>query len=133
MSENKGFSWQRRIYYADTDAEGVVYHARYLEFCEQARAELLWHLGYNSEKLKHEYGIAFAVRKAQIDYLAPAHLDDTVTIGVIPTTMTRTRFDMHQEIRNDDKLLCVIDFVMVCINLERFAPQALPEGLRKKI
>ncbi|MCE2564941.1 YbgC/FadM family acyl-CoA thioesterase [Komagataeibacter sp. FNDCF1] len=69
-----------RIYYEDTDAGGVVYHARYLGLAERARTEAIRAQGRSASDLLAEYGLAFVVRQATIDYRAPLRLDDIVRV-----------------------------------------------------
>ena len=64
-----------RVYYEDTDAAGIVYHAAYLEFAERARTELLRCLGLDHATLRAGFGLVFTVRRCSIDYRAPARLD----------------------------------------------------------
>ena len=71
-----------RIYYEDTDAQGIVYHSKYLNFFERARAECLREIGYRQEELLKE-DIAFVVKKQEIEYFSPAKLDDEIVIKTI--------------------------------------------------
>jgi len=73
-----------RVYYEDTDAGGVVYHARYLAWAERARTEVLRHLGLTHTALVAEFGLLFVVRSANMDYLRPARLDDIVDVVTGP-------------------------------------------------
>ena len=68
-----------RVYYEDTDAQGVVYYANYLKFCERARTEYLRSLGYEQKELM-DIGIIFIVRKVIIEYLKPVKLDELIKI-----------------------------------------------------
>jgi acyl-CoA thioester hydrolase len=70
-----------RVYYEDTDAAGIVYHAAYLEFAERGRTEMLRCLGLDHGGLRDRFGLAFAVRRCVIDYLAPARLDDQLIVA----------------------------------------------------
>ncbi len=70
-----------RVYYEDTDAGGVVYHAKYLHFMERARSEALRDLGVPHTDLIANHGLGFVVRRAEIDYAAPARLDDRTRGG----------------------------------------------------
>ena len=65
-----------RVYYEDTDASGIVYYANYLRFIERGRTDMLRLLGISHRALNAGAGIAFAVRRCEIDYLAPARLDE---------------------------------------------------------
>ncbi|OUJ16160.1 YbgC/FadM family acyl-CoA thioesterase [Acetobacter sp. DsW_063] len=69
-----------RIYYEDTDAGGVVYHARYLAFAERARTEAIRAQGMAAIDLLRDYGLAFVIRSASLDYLMPLRLDDVATV-----------------------------------------------------
>ncbi len=78
------FSWPVRVYWEDTDAGGVVYHARYLHFLERARSEWLRASGIGQQQLRDEAGIVFVVHRMEIDFKAPARLDDLLTATVQP-------------------------------------------------
>lgn len=69
------FRWPIRVYYEDTDAGGVVYHASYVAFYERARTEMLRHHHFSQQVLLAER-VAFVVRKMTLEYYAPARLDD---------------------------------------------------------
>ena len=69
-----------RVYYEDTDFSGRVYHASYLRFLERGRTEWLRALGFDHRTLAGEAGLFFAVRGLQIEYLAPALMDDPLTV-----------------------------------------------------
>ena len=73
------FSWPTRVYWEDTDAGGVVYHAQYVAFLERARTEWLRHRGHGQERLRNEHDLVFAVRAMQLDFLRPARLDDLLS------------------------------------------------------
>lgn len=73
------FTYPVRVYYQDTDAGGVVYHATYIHFLERARIEWLRGLGYDLARLERELGVLFMVRALQFDFLKPARLDDLLT------------------------------------------------------
>ena len=76
------FSMPLRVYYEDTDAGGVVYYANYLAFMERARTEWLRSLGYENQQLLDEQVVVFAVRRAAVDYISPARLDDLLEVVV---------------------------------------------------
>ena len=69
-----------RIFYEDTDAGGIVYHARYLHFAERARTELLRLCGSEQTLLRAEHDVVFAVRRCQVEFRRPARLDDRVEV-----------------------------------------------------
>jgi acyl-CoA thioester hydrolase len=69
-----------RVYYEDTDAGGIVYHATYLRFAERARTEMMRLLGAEHTVMRAESGAVWAVRSANVEFLRPARLDDLVTV-----------------------------------------------------
>ena len=84
------FAWPVRVYYEDTDAGGVVYYANYLRFFERARTEWLRSLGVDHQALAREAGLQFVVRRAEIDFLRGARLDDPLEITVELAQRKRT-------------------------------------------
>ena len=79
---NEPFIHPVRVYWEDTDAGGVVYHAQYLAFLERARSEWMRALGNGQELLREVHGLVFAVRAMRIDFRAPARLDDLLDVAV---------------------------------------------------
>lgn len=97
-----------RVYFADTDFSGVVYHARYLEFFERGRSDFLRLSGVHHTELadgKHGEKLVWVVTRMEIDFRAPARIDDIVTICTTVESVSKARIVMGQEIRNDDRLL----------------------------
>src|SRR3546814_3244544 len=76
------FSWPTRVYWEDTDAGGVVYHAQYLAFLERARTAWLRAIGYGQALLRVDHGLGFAVRALRVDVPAPARLDAALDVSV---------------------------------------------------
>src|SRR5271154_1351810 len=76
------FTWPIRVYWEDTDAGGVVYHASYLRFLERARSEWLRHCGIAQQRVREELGVMFVVRDLSIDFLAAARLDDELDVTI---------------------------------------------------
>jgi acyl-CoA thioester hydrolase len=96
------FTFPARIYYKDTDAGGVVYHANYLELFERCRTEWLRANGFWQAQLLRDQGIVFVVRSVAIDYLKPARLDDLVTLGLEVEKITRSQIFFRQEVLRGD-------------------------------
>ena len=76
------FVWKVRVYWEDTDAGGVVYHSRYVNFFERARTEWLRSLGVDQSELAEQENVLFAVRHMEIDFKQAARLDDELDITV---------------------------------------------------
>ena len=120
-----------RIYYEDTDAGGIVYHARYLHFAERGRTEMLRDEGYVHSGLLKEQGIGFVVRHVEIDYQRPAVLDDMLNVHSEITRMGGASFDILQTIVKDEQVICVIKVVLVCVDLKKNKAVRLPNEIRK--
>ena len=125
----KQFNWNARVYYEDTDAGGVVYHARYLAFYERARTEMLRQLNINQQTLLQE-GIAFVVKKMDISYDFPARLDDMLTISTQVEQIRKASIIFKQTILNQNKqIISNADVVIACVNMTKMKPCALPKLL----
>jgi acyl-CoA thioester hydrolase len=122
-------SFPLRVYYEDTDAAGIVYHANYLKFAERGRSEMLRSLGFPHRKLGAEDGVGFAVRRCSIEYLAPARLEDALTVVTSLTGIGAATLSARQEIRREGQLLVDIDMLVACIGRDG-RPRRLPSALR---
>ncbi len=126
------FSWPIRVYFQDTDAGGVVYHASYVNFFERARTEWLRSFGYSNAGLMKELGVMFVVRSLKLDYLKPAALDDLLTVTAEAKDIGRSRVTLLQTVLRDDGLLAEGDVHLVCVDVGTFKPVSVPEVLRKE-
>lgn len=88
-----------RVYYEDTDAAGIVYHANYLRFAERARTEMMRSLGVESSKLMRREGLNFAVSRCTVDYLKPARLDDALEVHTRVTDVGRASLAAEQTVK----------------------------------
>jgi acyl-CoA thioester hydrolase len=96
------FTFPFRIYYEDTDAGGVVYHANYLKLFECCRTEWLRANGFWQAQLLRDTGLVFVVRSVDVEYLKPARLDDLVTVGLDIEKITRSQIFFRQEVLRGD-------------------------------
>nr|WP_154154612.1 MULTISPECIES: tol-pal system-associated acyl-CoA thioesterase [unclassified Buttiauxella] len=123
------FRWPVRVYYEDTDAGGVVYHASYVAFYERARTEMLRHHHFSQQDLLAER-VAFVVRRMTVDYLAPARLDDLLEIQSEITSMRGTSMVFTQRIVNaDNQVLNEAEVLIVCVDPHLMKPRALPKSI----
>jgi acyl-CoA thioester hydrolase len=97
-----GHELVQRVYFEDTDFSGRVYHARYLHFMEHGRSDYLRLLGIHHRDLAVQ-GLAFAVRRMEIDFLKPASIDDVLLIRTSPEEVGGARITLAQEILRDDQ------------------------------
>ena len=131
-NDDKVHSFPVRIYFEDTDAGGIVYHSRYLNYCERARAELLRECGIESVTMMKKHKCGFAVRHVEIDFLKPAHLDDELIIESRLIEMKGASSKVSHLIKHNDDLLVDIKIVLVCMGRgER--PVRIPDEIRKEM
>ena len=103
-----GHRLMARVYYADTDFSGVVYHARYLEFFERGRSDYLRLAGVHHTELadgKHGEKIVWVVRRMEIDFRSPARMDDILTIDTRTKDISGARIFMAQQLKRGDEVL----------------------------
>jgi acyl-CoA thioester hydrolase len=150
------FALTVRVYYEDTDAAGVVYYAGYLRFMERARTEWLESLGFPLAGFEREHGVTFAVRRAEIDFLKPARLDDRLAVSVLPAPgeerrrasrhakraeagtrdtrlgwMSACRLVIGQDVRRNDELLVAARITLACLDPVRWRPARIPAPLAR--
>jgi acyl-CoA thioester hydrolase len=97
-----------RVYFADTDFSGVVYHARYLEFLERGRSDYLRLSGIHHTELldgRHGEKIVWVLRRMEIDFRQPARIDDILTVDTRTESISGARIFMAQQIRRGDEIL----------------------------
>jgi len=126
------FSWPVRVYFQDTDAGGVVYHASYVNFMERARTEWLRTFGYSNAGLMQQLGVVFVVRSMKLDYLKPALLDDLLTVTAQVKEIGRSRITLVQTVMRSDELLTQGEVHLVCVNVDTFKPVSVPDVLKKQ-
>lgn len=119
-----------RVYYEDTDAGGVVYHACYLHFFERARTEFLRQLGF-SQQLLLSQSMAFVVKKMEIDYKKPAYLDDFLTVKSIISELKGAKIVFKQTLWRGEERLCEVSVVVVSVDLSKMKAIAIPEDIKQ--
>lgn len=127
------FDFPLRVYFEDTDAGGVVYHAQYVKFLERARTEWLRYLGYTNSELERKYRMLFIVSELAIEFLKPARLDDALNISVGIENLGRVRITFHQEIRRGEEVLLRARVSVATVSAEGFKPVEIPADVRKKM
>lgn len=129
------FVWKIRVYWEDTDAGGVVYHSRYLNFFERARSEWLRKQGVDQSKLAEEENVLFAVRHMDIDFARAARLDDELDITVHSVDAGGVRMTFNQDMTrcSDGQLVASARLTAVSLRADSFKPTRMPEWIRAKI
>jgi len=121
-----------RVYFEDTDAGGIAYHATYLRWMERGRTELLRARGYDqSDRLHGPEAVAFVVRRMTIDYLLPARLDDVLTVATRPTELRAATVALSQEVRRGDDLLVSATVLVAAIRDGRAV--RIPDEFRRAL
>ena len=127
------YSFPVRVYFENTDAGGVVYHAEYLKFLERARTEWLRHLGFDHQTLARTHRVVFVVTALAADFARAARLDDTLAVSVHLDSLGKVRCVFAQEIRRDDEVLVRAKVTVACVQVESFKPAEIPDPLRRKM
>ena len=117
-----------RIYYEDTDAGGVVYHARYVSFCERARSDCLRLLGIHQSSFDN---INFVVRRMVCDFLKPARLDDLLEVHTRFLEMAGARVEIGQEVMLNGTTVFKADVTVALVDA-RGRPKRLPESMAER-
>jgi acyl-CoA thioester hydrolase len=123
------FSWPTRVYWEDTDAGGVVYHAQYLAFLERARSEWLRAQGKGQQALRVDNDLVFAVRAMRIEFRQPARLDDALQVSVTLRACRRASLVLAQSIDRDGVRLLDAEVRVAALNASDFRPRAIPQPL----
>ena len=119
-----------RVYFEDTDTGGIVYHANYLKFMERARTEVLRACGF--EQSTNDDDVGYAVRSCQIEFLAPARLDDVLEVRSSLMKMGGAYLDARQDIWRGADKVTEATVRAVCINAKG-APMRHPRIVRDQI
>ena len=123
------FDFPIRVYWEDTDAGGIVFYANYLKFFERARTEWLRAAGVEQQRLREQTGVMFVVADTRLRDLAPARLDDLLTITVEPEPAGRASLVVHQRALRGDTLLCEGEIRIGCVRAHDLKPQRLPDAV----
>jgi acyl-CoA thioester hydrolase len=131
------FRWPARVYWEDTDGGAIVYYANYLRFLERARTEWLRQYGHSQAELARTPGILFAVVSIQVDYRAPARLDDELEITCEPRPQGAASLLFAQRIyrarqagiAHSNGALLEAQVRVACVDVASLRPRRLPQFL----
>lgn len=127
------FTWPVRVYWEDTDAGGIVYHASFLRFMERARTEWLRAAGFEQQGLRAEDGVMLVVARMSISFSAPGRYDDQLRVGVRMARPGRASLDLEQWVRRFDGAdLCRAEVRVACVDAVSLRPRALPYRVRSE-
>jgi len=126
------FSIALRVYYQDTDAGGVTFHAAYLEFFERSRIEWLREHGFDSRTMTGDFRCLFIVRKLQIEYRRPARLDDLLQVTTEIQRLGRAQLTFFQQVIRGRELLVEAAVNLACVDIADLRPMPIPEAIRER-
>jgi tol-pal system-associated acyl-CoA thioesterase len=120
-----------RVYYQDTDAGGVVFHAQYLAFMERARSELINALGIDLAWLADARRVLFLVYELKARYHAPARLNDMLSVSAEVVKMGRASLVFRHRVEREAELLVEAEVTLALVDRDRMRPARMPEELKQ--
>ena len=132
MTDSKPFQWPVRVYYEDTDAQGVVYYANYFRFLERTRTEWLRTLGVDMVALAENERRIFVVAEIQTKFHAPARLSDELIVTARLIDLSRVAFDIEQNIYRDNtdgELLISSHVKAAYLDADTMRPKRIPPSI----
>ncbi|MEO0914877.1 MAG: tol-pal system-associated acyl-CoA thioesterase [Pseudomonadota bacterium] len=121
-----------RVYYEDTDMAGIVYYANYLRFLERGRSDAVREVGCDQLDMRDRLGIVFVVRRVEIDYKAPARMDDVLTVETETSKLGGATMIMPQRVWRGETLIVAAEVRVAMMTLAG-RPARLPAEIRQKL
>lgn len=128
MTEAGEFRWPLRVYIEDTDAGGIVYYVNYLKFMERARTERLRWQGFGKDYI-FSADLMFVITRADVEYLAPAKLDDELQVSADIIQAGAARLVFAQEVRRGDTVLAKGTVTAACVDRVTVKPKRIPKPM----
>jgi acyl-CoA thioester hydrolase len=122
-----------RVYYQDTDAGGVVFHAQYLAFMERARTEMLNAAGIDLVRIADERRILFLVYALSARYHQPARLNDLVTVSAEIVRMGRASVVFRHRVERGAELLVEAEVTLALVDRDRMRPARMPQEFERAL
>ena len=123
-------SFPLRVYFEDTDAGGMAYHATYLRWAERARTEALREAGLPHQEMMERHNAILVVRRVEVEYVRPARLDDAVTLETRVLAVRGATLVLDQRARKDGADLAVMRVELACLDRAELRPRRIPEPWR---
>ncbi|HSU78084.1 MAG TPA: tol-pal system-associated acyl-CoA thioesterase [Burkholderiales bacterium] len=122
-----------RVYYQDTDAGGVVYHAQYLSFMERARTELLNRAGVDLARLAEQRGVQFMVASLEVKYHRAARLNELISVSAEVVKIGRASVAFRQLVERQNELLVEAQVTLAVVDRGRMKPARMPQELEQAL
>lgn len=126
---------KRKVYYSETDAQGIMYHANYVKFLDHARTEALASKGFKLAEIVQDYNVLFAVHKIEIEFSGSAKLEDELFIVSRIVNLSRVKLVFSQDVyltKLNGSKICQAAVTIVCLD-ENHSPTRLPEHIKLEI
>ena len=137
MSElkNQPFVWQVRVYFEDTDAGGVVYHSRYLNFFERARTEMLRAMGVSQTELRDKHKLIWVVLEINVKFKQAARLDDELLVSASLEWVKGVRQGFSQEMKriSDGVIVATAELSAVMLHADSLKPARMPAWIKAEL
>ena len=126
-------TYKTKVYYEDTDAGGIVYYAKYLNFIERARTEMIYdRLKLNHKQLKIDFNAIFVVRECNVKYHKSANFEDKLDICTYVSKKTPVRLNLIQEVKREKEILVTAQVELAVVD-SNGSINKLPKDLLEKI
>lgn len=119
-----------RVYFDDTDAGGVAYHANYLIWAERARTESLRAMDLPHSLMMERYNAMLVVRRIEVEYVAPARLDEALLVATRVRAIGAATLDLEQQVLRGEAVLAKLLVGLVCVRADGLRPTRLPAPWR---
>lgn len=124
-------SLDKTIYYDDTDAGGVVYHANYLRYMDHARSEFVSQLGFDFHTLQDTRNMSYVVVNVDINYRRPCRLGDKITVTAEIQKLGNTSMQFYQTVMLNNELSVDASVTVVIVNLATMKPTRIPQAIKE--
>jgi len=122
-----------RVYYQDTDAGGVVYHAQYFSFMERARTEMLNQAGVDLARMADQLRLLFFVFEISARYHQPARLNDMLSVSAEVVKMRRASLVFRHRVERGDSLLVEAEVTLALVDRDRMKPARMPQEIERAL
>ena len=119
-----------RVYFEDTDAGGMAYHASHLRWAERARTESLRDAGHPHQGMIERHNALLVVRRIEVEYWRPARLDDGLVVETRIRRVTPAQLVLDQRVLRDGERLAALVVGLVCVDRDKLSPRPIPEPWR---
>mgnify|MGYP001071254383 CR=1 FL=1 len=125
------FEIKKRVCFSDTDAAGIVYHSKYLDFCEESRLEFFISTGYTQKRLKEEFNLIFVLKNCDVEFHKPAKVEDLLRVTIEEMILKQPVISMKQNVYLDNTLLVSCNLKLVALNNDFKIVRRLPNEIQE--